>query len=529
MSRCFQLENQQDGLYLNIYSLGDDSRDQLLGDIVSYFDKAKITNCDLVEIKTAIAKFDGNLKTKIGPNAIPNNEFGVYTVSDDRLTVTAVFYPGFVGTEELTSEDIVRELTTMGVKYGINSEEINEFLQTRDYFKPFKVAMGKAPVEGKIGFVTPLFDVNRKAQPRIKEDGTVDYHDMGGLNHVKAGDVVAVLTPEVQGTPGIDVFSNQIIPKVVRRTVFKHGRNFSISEDGLNLISDVSGHVSIEGDKIFVSNVLELVNVDGSTGDIDYNGDVIVTGNVVSGFALKASGNIEVRGIVEGTRVETGGNLVLMKGIQGMMRAVIICGGNMVTKFIESAEKVIVSGNLETDTILHSKVEVKGTIKAVGKNGLIVGGDVRSTKCIIARLIGNAMGTATTVGVGVNPSDKKKMETLKNEIVDLSENKSKLSDIVTALRKRQELYGTLTADKLDFLQKSMRNMIMIEQELTKKKEEYDEISSQLKEDFNARIKVNKTIFSGVKLMFGDTYIYIKDNYDYCQFAKQGSEIKNIPL
>ena len=57
-------------------------------------------------------------------------------------------------------------------------------------------------------------------------------------------------------------------------------------------MSQVSGHVILENDKIFVSNVLELVNVDNSTGDIDYEGDVVVKGNVLAGFTVKATGDI---------------------------------------------------------------------------------------------------------------------------------------------------------------------------------------------------------------------------------------------
>lgn len=71
-------------------------------------------------------------------------------------------------------------------------------------------------------------------------------------------------------------------------------------------MSQVSGHVILENDKIFVSNVLELVNVDNSTGDIDYEGDVVVKGNVLAGFTVKATGDITVSGIVEGATVIAG-------------------------------------------------------------------------------------------------------------------------------------------------------------------------------------------------------------------------------
>ena len=63
-----------------------------------------------------------------------------------------------------------------------------------------------------------------------------------------------------------------------------------VSEDKLKLISKVDGHVTLENDKVFVSNVLELVDVDASTGDINYSGSVMIKGNVLAGFSVKAAG-----------------------------------------------------------------------------------------------------------------------------------------------------------------------------------------------------------------------------------------------
>ena len=68
--------------------------------------------------------------------------------------------------------------------------------------------------------------------------------------------------------------------------------DLTVSEDGLQLISSVSGHVTLENDKVFVSNVLEIVDVDNSTGDIDYQGNVNIKGNVLAGFSVKATGDI---------------------------------------------------------------------------------------------------------------------------------------------------------------------------------------------------------------------------------------------
>ena len=61
------------------------------------------------------------------------------------------------------------------------------------------------------------------------------------------------------------------------------------------MISKIDGHVTCVNGKVFVNNVLELENVDVSTGNIEYQGNVIVNNNVINNFSVKAHGDIEVR------------------------------------------------------------------------------------------------------------------------------------------------------------------------------------------------------------------------------------------
>lgn len=525
----FQFENQEDGLYFNVYAPQDGGRDISMDHVIHYIDKAKIDACDLAAIKTAIVTCKDKVCIKTGDRCLPSNEWGEYKVSDDRLHVEAVFYPGFVGADILTAQEIISDLNHIGVTFGLNTELIEKLTADKEYFKTYEVATGIAPIDGVDAYITYNFETEKKAKPKVNDDGSVDFHDLDALNHVKAGDCVATMTPEVPGTPGTDVLGKTITPRRARRGVFKCGRNLKPSADGLQLLTEVNGHVTLEGDKIFVSNVLELVNVDASTGDINYDGNVVIAGNIQAGFTVKASGDIEVKGMVEGAFVEAGGDLILVHGVQGMGKAVLKCNGNMVTKFLESAQGVYVGGNLDTDTILHSKVEVRGNVTALGKNGLIIGGDVRSSTLISAKYIGNSMGTATVVGVGVDPSTKRRLETLKKEITSLNDNKMKLNQIITALRKKQELEGKLEADKQEMFQKSTRNLILAEHEMTQKRAEHDELQQLINEDANARIKVMRTAYPGTKIIFGDTYMFVKNRYDYCQFLKSGADIKSLPL
>ena len=184
-----------------------------------------------------------------------------------------------------------------------------------------------------------------------------------------------------------------------------------------------------------------------------------------------------------------------------MNKAIIKAKGNLVTKFIESAQLVEVGGSIETDSILHSKVNAKGKIVASGRNGLIVGGEVKSVVLVQAKNIGNAMGTNTVVGVGLDPTAKKRVDELKKSLSELGANKIKLNQVMEALRKKQELEGTLSDDKKEFQQKTMRNIILLEQQLTEQKQELEQLREQLSEDVNARVKVEGNIYIGVKLIF----------------------------
>jgi len=79
------------------------------------------------------------------------------------------------------------------------------------------------------------------------------------------------------------------------------GKNVLLAEDGLSLLAGIDGRVEIIDGKIHIYAVYEVSgNVDNSTGNIDFVGNVIIHGNVLTGFEVKSGGYIEVSGRVRG-------------------------------------------------------------------------------------------------------------------------------------------------------------------------------------------------------------------------------------
>ena len=526
MSGYFQFSSKEDGLYITVYPPKQGVNTASIDDVMYYVDKKKI-NCDSVKLMEAVkAGASKETTLKVSDEAqLVYGEFGDYRISQDCMRLEAYFYPPFIGGSELDKNEIIQDLKHMGVNYGIDESVIDTFINERQYGKPYVIAVGKEPRNGKDGYIEYKFNRELKPRPKMNDDGTVDFHSLENVNHVKQGDVVAVLHPEDMGDAGTDIFGKNVNPERVKHIVFRFGRNLLISEDGRQLISQVNGHVILENDKVFVSNVLELVDIDNSTGDIEYNGDIMVKGNVLAGFSVKAAGDISVSGIVEGATIIADGDITFNRGVQGMNKAVIKAGGNIVSKFIESASSVEAGGNIESDSILHSKVRAKGTIKASGRNGLIVGGEVRSICLVEAKNIGNEMGTVTVVGVGVDPAAKKRVDELKTSLQKLGDSKIQLNQIMTALRKKQEIEGKLAPDKVELQQKTMRNLVMIEKDLTEQKNELEQLRQQLGEDVNARVRVSGNIYVGVKLIFGEQNYFIKEKRTFCQFVKDKADIK----
>ena len=91
--------------------------------------------------------------------------------------------------------------------------------------------------------------------------------------------------------------------------------------------------------KISVIPVIEVNgDVDLSTGNIEFVGNVIVRGSVQTGFFVKAGGDVEITGTVSGGIVE-GKDVVIRMGIIGMQNGYVSAVQDLQAKFIQNATR----------------------------------------------------------------------------------------------------------------------------------------------------------------------------------------------
>ena len=457
------------------------------------------------------------------------NEETSVSVSEDGMRAIFRFYPSTEGGTKVDLNEIKGDLKANGIKAELKEEVFNEFLANKEYCRSYVLAEGKPPEEGSDGEIKYLFNTDPSMKPTVKEDGSVDFFHLNTVTVCAKDQVVAELIPSVPGKEGYDVYGGRLQPRPVKDVHFSHGPNLHVSDDGKQLISDIDGHIDLVQDKIFVAGVLELENVDTSTGNIEnYQGNLLVKGNITAGFTVKATGDIEVRGVIEGAYVEAGGQITVVRGVNGMEKGVLKAGKNVVVKYIENAT-VSAGENVTTECIINSKVTAGNGIYVDGKKGFISGGSVRARFEIEAKIIGSDMGGDTILEVGIDPAIKERLAELRGENDSLSKNAKKIQPVILAMQQRVKKGEKLSSGQVQQVKVLSAQLIECQKKYGENQKEIDSIMEEMEGADDAVIAVRDMAYAGTRLTVSDSTMVLKTAYNYCRFVRKRGEVSMIPF
>ncbi len=414
--------------------------------------------------KTATAQQNTQQETQVPP--IEMDAQPVIHLSADKLSAWLMVFPPIGEGKDLDRETLDKALAETGIAFGVDEELLRRLPEERNpYFSLFALAKGKPAHNGKDGQIIEHFDrvVERKFE--VDEHDRVDYASLHFFQSVEAGGVICEAVLPTPGEPGRTVLDQEVPAKDGKEAPLTKGQNTEISEDGTRLLATQAGHVEYVGKTFQVKAVLEIDdNVDYSTGNINYMGDVHIRGRVCSGFSVRAAGNITVDGVVESATVEAGGDLIVAKGIVGNTDSIVRADGSVFAKYLENSI-VHARQNLQADCIVNSEVYSDGEIQVRSGRGIIVGGRIRAAKKVSAKVVGSKSESQTRIYLGgepcveyerqelaavieeaeaelekleKRPNSPDKLERMKRLQFDLSVNRIKLEQMDEELAKKQE-------------------------------------------------------------------------------------------
>ncbi len=460
---------------------------------------------------------------------LPERECYKFTITPDNMFAYVRFYAPSVGGELMNADELIKDLEVRGIQHGILTEEIQKiFAKRRDYGKDILVARGTEPVHGTDAYIKYYFNTDRKAKPALKEDGSVDFFQLNVVQHCNKGDVLARLIPEDPGEYGMNLLGQRLKPRDVKKAFLKYGNNIEVSEDNTTLVSMVNGHVELIEGSVFVSDVLTVENVDNATGNIDYEGSVQVNGNICTNFQVKAKGNIEVKGVVEGALLEAGENIIIARGVNGMGKGSLKAGGNIISKFLQSVT-VQADGYIASESVLHSRLMAGTEINIDGRKGFITGGSVSAVKSINVKTLGSPMGADTVVEVGVDPNLMIRIQELQKQIEKEHNEIQSIQQILISTKKKMTQGTKFSPEQLKYVQ----TLVEANQEKTKivteNVEELERLQGQLKGNAGASVTVRDTVHPGTKICIGDVSMTVRKEMQFCKFIRAGGEVKMTGL
>lgn len=427
--------------------------------------------------------------------------------------------------EALQVQDVVKLIKHHDVKQGICRERIHAMLEEKRYGEDVVVAEGKSAVDGNDGVFKYYFRKELNRHPRVLEDGSVDYKSMELFESVKKEALIAEYQPATMGVFGYDITGQILAPQRGKELPPLKGTGFMMTDDKKKYYSLMDGIIELdeEENRLEIKNLYTVAgDVDASVGNIDFNGDVNVMGNVQAGFTIIATGSVVIDGHCESCRIEAGKDVIIRKGCQGKTTGQIVAGGEIIGQFFESAT-LCAKKDIQASYLLNCQLKTEGELRVEGRKGVIIGGYSCAKKGVSCFGIGNIAEIKTIVEVGIDKEDMasyqevlKRIDKIDAEVFTCESALDKLMEQSVRDEKVTAMVQRLT--KAVYTQKSRKK------ELLKEREQQMEKMTKQK---GAKIRVSGRVFPGTLLYLNADPFVVRETYNNVDFVKQENSIDTI--
>jgi uncharacterized protein (DUF342 family) len=449
-------------------------------------------------------------------------------LSTDQMEAKILIEPPKNDGRAASALSIDNAIRAAKVNFGIDMQLLQRIKAEPQYSKEFILARGVAPVNGVDGSIKYNFAVKVDAHPKVREDGTVDYRDLGIVCNVRKGQILAEITLPTRGSEGMTVTGRKIVPVSGKLLGSPVGRNTELSPDGTKLSSKVDGHVGMMGTRVnVVDTFIVTKDVDNSTGSINSVCNVSVCSSVLEGFMVEAQGNVDIGNAIEGGSVKAAGNVTVHGGVVGRSRSKIECRGNFKSTFLENCE-ANAGGSIDAESIMNSNVKCGGKLELSGMRAKLMGGRCVVGQDLIANSIGSPANLRTELVLGADPAIVTRYGTLAAEIKQLKESLEKLGQIVVLLSKYEQA-GTLPASKKRMLMSTQSSIQTSELKLNNDIDEYNSLSGQIENSGRGKVICRGMMYRGVKLTIGFASIELENDIASSSFALVDGKIVITPV
>jgi len=437
------------------------------------------------------------------------------SVSDDSLqaflTVTAP-----QGGSPVDTRMIQQALAEQGISHGI----VHTALHAGPTEKRL-IAQGEPATDGEdTRFESLLPDVQDR-RPKINEDGTVDYHEIGAFVTVSAGDALMRKHPPTTGTNGCDVYGKAIMARPGRELAFAYPLSGAEvdDEDPDLLRASIGGQPEFVDHGMNVNPVMNVHNIDLTTGNVDFDGTVNVQGDVAEGLRIQATGDVRVSGMVDGAVIQANGDIAVSGGVigrgnvrnesrkRGPGTAQLKSGGCISARFIENAIVEAAKDITVHELVAHSDLTALNCIvvgKKGSKKGHILGGFTKATAFISAQVIGSQAHVRTALEVGSDPALHDEIRHHERTLADKEAEYDRLTTLIGRLRSATDEHSKQTLERVFATLKQTGD------DAKELKKELTCLKARHRITDKARVEVKERAYPNTSICIGDASTVVRE-------------------
>lgn len=449
-------------------------------------------------------------------------------IVDQEMKALLFVTPPEPGGCDIPMETYQAFLKNNKVYFGIDLDYLRDFADKPLYKEKVVIAEGLAPVNGRDAYLQYNFETNHKVRIKEGANGRVDFKDLKIIQNVVEAQPLAKKIPPEQGILGRTVTGNPLLARDGRDITLPLGKNVHVGDDKVTIIADMNGQVVETNGKI---NVEPIYTVDGDvdlkTGNIIFLGTVVITGNVVDGFSVKAAGNIEVNGTVEKADLDAEGNIIVHQGITGRGKEIIRAGKSLMARFIENTMIEAGDSVIASDGIINSRVDAGKRIICQGKRATIVGGRLRACEEINAKVLGSpTAGTETICEVGVDPKTKELLTQLAEKKAALEKQFEDIKLNIQTLINIKQQRKPLPEDKEAYLQELDEKRVETITDIKKNTEAIEKAQDLLNNlKARGRVSASSKVYPGVRVIIKDAKEDVRTEYRAVTFVLEDGLIQ----
>lgn len=389
----------------------------------------------------------------------------------------------------ITDEIIYSFLKKCNIKYGIDEDAIIE--ASKHPGKKYLVASGVDCVNGIDGYYEYCFDVDNSLGYTIDDEGNADFSNMDSVIEVNVGTVVAIYHKATAGTDGCDVFGNVKTAKRGHEIPILKGDGFMIMNDRVTYVAKYKGALTFKDGEINIQKLTVMPEVKMTDKIVRCEGVLLVKGDVESGSEIHATGDVIVSGHVTSSFISSGGNIIIKGGATCPVRGGIDAKGNVSAKYLERVN--VKANNVFANSMVNCEIVAKETIKTLGKDGVVYGGNLQSSYGFEAANVGSKGGAKTVINLGLIGEFQSTYNHLKKELLREQEEFNTLN---TERERLQEL-GAVNREMMQWKIKINAAVGVKERNIKELKHKLNSMDVAINNSNNARAVITDNLYSGV--------------------------------